>query len=643
MLHLLAQYAEDRDLTAKPGYAAVDVAFVIDVSSTGHVTVERLLTPESKKGRRMRGCPQLSLGELKAIGSGARHFLVDSLDVVANLTKNEQTEPTDKQQAKHDYFVSQLGDPGAVEAEPLLAVAAKSLADEDQLSKIVELLRAEKAKPTDKATFRVDGALLVGRTTWHDWWDRFRESIAAGKTKGKKPTVEMRCLLTGELAEPAATHPKVRGLADVGGQSSGDVLASFKQGAFQHYGLSQSANAAMSEEAAKLYSTALTHAIREQSLRLGESKVVYWYTGLEEIPERERPNPFAAIFSKTAESDADASKTRPKQPPKKSVETAKQKRQRLADMAESSARTLLDRVREGGYAKALSRGRYVALVLAANSGRVVIRRVVEGRFQEIVEAHDAWFADLAITDRSGERLAPPPKFAAVLGALVRDFGDLTGPMEESLWLSAIDANRPIPPLAAKAALDRFRIAVIKDETILHAQVGLLRAYLNRSRRVPDQRDPDQRDPQQSSTQASAPMPETLDTSGDQPAAYQYGRVLALLADIQRAALGDVGAGLTQRYFSAASATPALVIGRLVRLAQTGHLPKLDPKLKNWFEDRLAEAWAPLATESVQSTPLSLEDQTLFALGYYHQRADRSKRTSSGSKSETAAESDAPSH
>ena len=139
------------------------------------------------------------------------------------------------------------------------------------------------------------------------------------------------------------------------------------------------------------------------------------------------------------------------------------------------------------------------------------------------------------------------------------------------------------------------------------------------------------------------MPETLDTSGDQPAAYQYGRVLALLADIQRAALGDVGAGLTQRYFSAASATPALVIGRLVRLAQTGHLPKLDPKLKNWFEDRLAEAWAPLATESVQSTPLSLEDQTLFALGYYHQRADRSKRTSSGSKSETAAESDAPSH
>ena len=137
------------------------------------------------------------------------------------------------------------------------------------------------------------------------------------------------------------------------------------------------------------------------------------------------------------------------------------------------------------------------------------------------------------------------------------------------------------------------------------------------------------------------MPETLDTSGDQPAAYQYGRVLALLADIQQAALGDVGAGLTQRYFSAASATPPLVIGRLVRLAQTGHLPKLKPGLRAWFEERLAEAWAPLRAVDVRSAPLSLEDQTLFALGYYHQRADRSNRTSSSSESEPSAEADAP--
>ena len=36
--------------------------------------------------------------------------------------------------------------------------------------------------------------------------------------------------------------------------------------------------------------------------------------------------------------------------------------------------------------------------------------------------------------------------------------------------------------------------------------------------------------------------------------------MALLAAIQEVALGDVGAGVVQRYYAAASTTPALVLG-----------------------------------------------------------------------------------
>ena len=646
MLHLLAEYAADRDLTAKPGYAPVDVAFFIDVAPPGHVSVEDRRTKKSKKELRIRGCPRLSLGELKAIGSGARHFLVDSLDVVANLTKNEQTAPTEKQQAKHDYFVAQLAE--ATGAEPLLEAAVAALRDETTLGNIVAALRENKAKPTDKATFRVDGKVIVRRPTWQGWWDEFREAVAASKAKkqakkskrGAKSAPKMRCLLTGELIEPAATHPKVAGLADVGGQSSGDVLASFKQGAFQHYGLAQSANAAMSEEAAKLYSAALTHAIREQSLRLGESKVVYWYTGLDDVPAGERLNPIGAIHSPTAEETAEETagqtagqtalatavrpakrtRRRPKDLPPPDPETRRRERR---ERSERSAVAKLDRLRSGGHGPAIDASRYVVLLLTANSGRIVIRQVREGTLASLAAAQDAWFDDLAIGDRSGDGLAPPPKFAAVLGAIVRDFGDLTAPLEEAVWLAALDPKRPIPAPAVVGALNRFRVSVIEDQTPLHAQVGLLRASLLRS---------DDYRSRMSATPQDLPMPETLDASGDQPAAYQYGRVLALLADIQRAALGNVGAGVIQRYFSAASATPALVIGRLVRLAQTGHLPKLDPGLRNWFEDRLAAVWAPLSVESVRATPLTLQDQTLFALGYYHQRAERPPRKDSSSDS-----------
>ena len=104
-------------------------------------------------------------------------------------------------------------------------------------------------------------------------------------------------------------------------------------------------------------------------------------------------------------------------------------------------------------------------------------------------------------------------------------------------------------------------------------------------------------------------------------AYLYGRIMAILANIQYAALGDVGAGVVQRYYAAASATPGLVLGRLVRLAQTGHLPKIESK--GWrisLEKQLAEAWSRLIAKPPAT--LSLQEQTLFAMGYYQQTAQR---------------------
>ena len=100
-------------------------------------------------------------------------------------------------------------------------------------------------------------------------------------------------------------------------------------------------------------------------------------------------------------------------------------------------------------------------------------------------------------------------------------------------------------------------------------------------------------------------------------AYHCGRLMAVLAAIQHSALGDVGAGVVQRYYAAASATPALVFGRLVRTAQA-HLGKLPDGLAHWYEGRLSEV-ANRIGDNVPRT-LDLEEQSLFALGYYQQMA-----------------------
>lgn len=100
-------------------------------------------------------------------------------------------------------------------------------------------------------------------------------------------------------------------------------------------------------------------------------------------------------------------------------------------------------------------------------------------------------------------------------------------------------------------------------------------------------------------------------------AYQCGRLLAVLASLQRAALGDVGAGVVQRYYVAASQTPGLTFGRLLSNAKN-HLNKLDSGLTYWYEDQIAEIMSRIQ-DRIPST-LNLDQQSLFALGYYQQIA-----------------------
>ena len=101
-------------------------------------------------------------------------------------------------------------------------------------------------------------------------------------------------------------------------------------------------------------------------------------------------------------------------------------------------------------------------------------------------------------------------------------------------------------------------------------------------------------------------------------AYHCGRLLAALAELQYAALGDVGAGVIQRYYAAASQMPGLILGRLVRNAQF-HLNKPDkPWLKSKFEEPMMEIGCKLKDGFPQI--LNLEGQGLFALGYYQQLA-----------------------
>jgi CRISPR-associated protein Csd1 len=113
----------------------------------------------------------------------------------------------------------------------------------------------------------------------------------------------------------------------------------------------------------------------------------------------------------------------------------------------------------------------------------------------------------------------------------------------------------------------------------------------------------------------------------QSQAYQLGRLFAVIEAAQRAALGKLNASVADRYYASASATPARVFASLLRNARN-HISDLKKRGSGfWFEKRLDEIIARLPPDLPRT--LKLEDQGRFAIGYYHERAQRRAKFAEG--------------
>jgi CRISPR-associated protein Csd1 len=329
----------------------------------------------------------------------------------------------------------------------------------------------------------------------------------------------------------------------------------------------------MNEVAARGYVDALEHLINNHSRKLANILVIHWFK--EAVKPEDDPLDF--LYEPPGLTEA---------------------------AAQRSVRQLLASLRNGQRVT-LENNRYYAMTLSGASGRVMVRDWMEGSFEELVTRIDRWFADLEIVAQSDGELARDPKFNEVCLSMVRydktksyfdNLNKLPAPTATTLWRVAL-AGLPIPQPIVAQALARFRADLIDDKPFNHARMGLIKAYFIRKG-------------------GNHHMSAYLNKEHPEPA-YHCGRLLAMLAGLQRAALGDVGAGVVQRYYVAASQTPGLTLGRLFGNAKN-HLNKLDGGLAFWYEDQIAEIMSRIQ-DRIPAT-LNLDQQGLFALGYYQQIA-----------------------
>lgn len=582
MLNHLVEYARRNISGSEPGFTTRTVKWLVEISDDGRfVNITPLGT--EKKGEQTAKCP-----EMHNMNAGGRaHFLVETLQTVALLCKpNEQENKIVSSKEKQSFFIRMIRD--AAEKTDALRPLACFLADKEQMAMLHERLATEKAKPTDWLRWRVARIDPIHQPQVLDWWRTWRESDLSEKNKtvvktkrGKKGDTladsvaasEMVCFLSGETLVPLSTQPKITGLSGVGGLGTGDVMAGFDKAAFCSFGLEQASNAAMGEKTTREYVDALNHLIRMHSRKLANALVVHWFKEVVQPVE----DPLAFLYEPPGMTEA---------------------------AAQASAKQILESLRKGQRVVP-GNNRYYAMTVSGASGRVMVRDWMEGSFEDLVAKIEQWFSDLEIAAQYDGGLARDPRFNDVCISLVRrdenksyseNLKRLPAPTATTLWRVAL-AGLPIPQPLIVQALSRFRTDLIDDKPFNHARMGLIKAYFIRKG-------------------GNHNMTTYLNKEHPEPA-YQCGRLLAMLANLQRAAVGDVGAGVVQRYYVAASQTPGLAIGRLVANAKN-HLSKLEGGLAYWYEGQIAAIMSQIQ-DRIPAT-FDLEKQSMFALGYYQQIA-----------------------
>lgn len=395
------------------------------------------------------------------------------------------------------------------------------------------------------------------------------------------------CLVTGGLGPIARLHPAIKGVD--GAQTMGAALVSFNLDAFSSWGKEQGANAPTGQGAAARYGAALNRLLdrgADTRMRVGDATVAFWADtrGIDEERARAAEQMLAAIFgssSATTLKDHDG------------AETTKV-RQALEQVAEGRPVAL--------YGADVEPGTKVHILgLSPNAARLSVRFWLTERLEVL--------ADNLRKHEAHCRIEPlpwktPPSVNRLLVNTVaaQEKWENIPPLLAGEVMRAVLGGGAYPRTLLSNALMRLRAG---DDPTRGWHAAAMRAVLMRL------------------DQEEKP-PVSLDK--DEPnRAYRLGRLFAVLEEAQEQALGQVNATIRDRYFGAASATPASVFPLLLRGVQNhlGKLRKESPGAAAGIEIKLGEVIGGLDTDLPRS--LRLEDQGRFAIGYYHQRSDRFRK------------------
>ena len=573
LLTKLYELSQRKDIKAKlpiEGYNNVPLKWIVNIDLEGNLIGFDELADREKR----------MLPDCKRASGIKPKLLADKCDYVFGYAELDKT--VDKVAERHRQFKELIDRCAESTKDTSVLAIAKFLNNwhpEIDNEKLIE----KKIEPAQVVTFCVnypDGSTIIpadsqaGLTSIELFWARH----SSGEDEESSKQAIMTCLVTNQERPVEERLPVViKGVPN--GQTSGTALVSANALPFTSYGLKNSLTSPICREAGEGFAKALNYLLSND-----DSKFIL-------------NNNVAFVFWTQNPTRAKSAIWKNDQPKK--------------------IRDVLVNVLKGERRLAnLQANRYYAVALSASGARVVVRDWIDIALDKAIQNIINWFDAQELVDTWGEENDRYISIYRLSKCLYRDAKkeDIARISTRLIRVAIKGGRLPDELLAQLARRNRAERNVDRDRATL-IKLVLTTQYPNQMTNMNCLNE----DPQ---------FTEQLDRT-----AYYCGRLLAQLEQIQIQALGrDVNATLIDRFYGAASATPGKVLGKLVENAQP-HLARIRKDKRGTYEalqQQIEDILCNISPEDGKfPTTLNMVQQSIFALGYYHQRAHNRKQAKDG--------------
>ena len=398
------------------------------------------------------------------------------------------------------------------------------------------------------------------------------------------------CLVTGVRGPLARLHPQIKNIRYAkGAKSFTPPLVSFDKDsdAFSSFGKVQGGNAPINQDAADAYGRALNALLAKGSRRrvqIADTSTVFW-------AERDAPveDAFMGMLFDDSEEAPEGGQ--------------------LDSNATAKIRAVVEQLGQGRALDDVDPGidpavRYYVLGLAPNTARISIRFWFTDTLGVLAERFRQHWLDLRLEPSRFQR--PPALWQLLRETAVERKSENVPKQIAGEVMRAILTGGRYPRSLLATVIMRMRADGRRFPQADQLRCAIIKAVIIRAGRI----DCNEREDRYVS----------LDTENPN-LAYRLGRLFALLESVQLAALGrDVNATIRDKYYSAASATPAAIFPLLLRMSNH-HLSKIRKEGNGGLAFTLEKRMADILLGFGHHFPKNfvMDDQGRFAIGFYHEK------------------------